>query len=154
MRNITRFSEIFFAALLLFLAPGLISAQTPAKEQGAPSAVIAPQQTSTTNDNGIDQGLAAVYGLQGVLIETLDGKVVSAQGTDQSFNPASSIKLGTALVALHTLGPNHRFTTGFWTDGSFDKASGQLLGNLYVTGRDPSFHHEHGVMIARQLNSL
>jgi D-alanyl-D-alanine carboxypeptidase/D-alanyl-D-alanine-endopeptidase (penicillin-binding protein 4) len=95
-----------------------------------------------------------VYGVQGVSIETLDGKVVAAQAADQKFNPASSIKLATALIALHTFGPNHRFTTGFWTDGSFDKANGQILGNLYVTGRDPSFHHEHAVMIARQLNSL
>jgi D-alanyl-D-alanine carboxypeptidase/D-alanyl-D-alanine-endopeptidase (penicillin-binding protein 4) len=79
---------------------------------------------------------------------------VSAQATDQTFNPASSIKLATALVALRTFGPNNRFTTGFWTDGPFDKASGTIQGNLYVTGGDPSFHHEHAVMIARQLNSL
>jgi len=57
-------------------------------------------------------------------------------------------------VALRNFGPNHRFTTGFWTDGSFDKETGQVMGNLYVTGRDPSFHHEHAVMIALQLNSL
>ena len=89
-----------------------------------------------------------------MLIETLDGKIVSSQAADQRFNPASSIKLATALVALQNFGPNHRFTTGFWTDGSFDKATGTIQGNLYVTGRDPSFHHEHAVMIARQLNNL
>src|SRR6185503_1733430 len=33
-------------------------------------------------------------------------------------------------------------------------ASGRIVGNLYVTGRDPSFHHEHAVMIARDLNNL
>ena len=79
---------------------------------------------------------------------------MSAQAVDEAFNPASSIKLATALVALRNFGPNHRFSTGFWTDGSLDKASGQIMGNLYVTGRDPSFHHEHAVMIARQLNTL
>lgn len=154
MQNKARFSNIFFATLLLFVAPGLLPAQTPAKEQGTPSPVVAPQQTPTTTEGGTDQGLAPVHGLQGVLIETLDGKIVSAQAADQSLNPASSIKLATALVALHTFGPNYRFTTGFWTDGSFDKANGQILGNLYLTGRDPSFHHEHAVMIAQQLNSL
>jgi D-alanyl-D-alanine carboxypeptidase/D-alanyl-D-alanine-endopeptidase (penicillin-binding protein 4) len=154
MQNKARFSNILFATLLLFVAPGLLPAQTPAKEQGTPPPVVAPKQTPTTNAGGTDQGLAPVYGLQGVLIETLDGKMVSAQAADQGFNPASSIKLATALVALHTFGPNYRFTTGFWTDGSFDKADGQILGNLYVTGRDPSFHHEHAVMIAQQLNSL
>lgn len=95
-----------------------------------------------------------VYGLQGVLVETVDGKVVSGQSVDQPFNPASAIKLGTALVALQNFGPGHRFTTGFWTDGFLNKATGELQGNLYVTGRDPSFHFEHAVMVARQLNQM
>jgi D-alanyl-D-alanine carboxypeptidase/D-alanyl-D-alanine-endopeptidase (penicillin-binding protein 4) len=119
-------------------------AQTP-----SPSP-IPPAQTSAANDYSVP----TVYGLQGVLIETLDGKIVSAQATDQGFNPASSVKLATALVALHNLGPNHRFITGFWTDGSIDKANGAIFGNLYVAGRDPSFHYEHGIMIAKELNAL
>src|ERR1044071_3880124 len=51
-------------------------------------------------------------------------------------------------------GPQHRFTTGFWTDGVFDKTPGQIQGNLYVTGRDPSFHYEHAIMVAHQLNNM
>ncbi len=140
------------AAFVLLIVRVPLAAQTPAKEQNTSPSVATPQQTQTQTTT--DNVLAPVYGLQGVLIETLDGKIVSAQAVDQTFNPASSIKLATAFVALHNFGPNHRFTTGFWTDGSVDKASGQILGNLYVTGRDPSFHHEHAVMIARQLNSL
>ena len=144
--------RIFAAAIFLLLAQLPLSAQTPAKEQTTPTPVTTQQQiqVQTTPDDAV----APVYGLQGVLIETLDGKVVSAQAVDQAFNPASSIKLATALVALRNFGPNHRFSTGFWTDGSLDKASGQITGNLYVTGRDPSFHHEHAMMIARQLNGL
>src|SRR5882672_10835711 len=117
MQNKARFSNIFFAALLLFVAPGRLPAQTPAKEQGVPSPVAIPQQTPTPTGNASDNGLAPVYGVQGVLIETLAGKVVSEQASDQKFNPASSIKLATAFVALRTFGPNYRFTTGFWTDG-------------------------------------
>jgi D-alanyl-D-alanine carboxypeptidase len=154
MQNKARFSNIFFAGLLLLVAPGRLPAQTPTKEPGPPSPVATPQQAPTPTVNGSDNDSAPVYGVQGVLIETLGGRIVSAQAPDQGFNPASSIKLATAFVALRTFGPNYRFTTGFWTDGSFDKATGQVLGNLYVTGGDPSFHHEHGVMIARQLNSL
>jgi D-alanyl-D-alanine carboxypeptidase/D-alanyl-D-alanine-endopeptidase (penicillin-binding protein 4) len=152
--------HITAAAFFLLVAPSLLAAQVPAKEQNpslpvaAPSPLAPPQQTPTTTVDENDRGLPPVYGVQGVLIETLDGRIVSAQAVDEAFNPASSIKLATALVALRNFGPNHRFTTGFWTDGSFDKANGQILGNLYVTGRDPSFHHEHAVMIARQLNSL
>ena len=95
-----------------------------------------------------------LYGVQGVLIETLDGKVVSSQGELDQFNPASNLKLATALVALRTFGPQHRFATGVWTDGVLDKATGVLSGSLYVSGRDPSFHYEHGVLLARELNKL
>lgn len=137
-------------AIFVLVAQGSLVAQTEGQNRSTPVAVQQQTQIKTTTDDG----MTPIYGLQGVLIETLAGKVVSSQAVDQTFNPASSIKLATALVALRNFGPNHRFTTGFWTDGSVDKATGQLLGNLYVTGRDPSFHHEHAVMIALQLNTL
>jgi serine-type D-Ala-D-Ala carboxypeptidase/endopeptidase (penicillin-binding protein 4) len=120
---------------------------TPLNSQPA---VSTPQPSQPTNNGE----LTPVYGFQGVLVETIDGKIVSSQAADQEFNPASSIKLATALVALQTFGPQHRFSTGFWTDGSFDKTNGQIQGNFYVTGRDPSFHYEHAVMVAHQLNAL
>jgi D-alanyl-D-alanine carboxypeptidase/D-alanyl-D-alanine-endopeptidase (penicillin-binding protein 4) len=89
-----------------------------------------------------------------VLVETVDGKVISSQSENELFNPASTLKLATALVALQTFGPSHRFATGVWSDGTFDKATGVLDGNLYVSGRDPSFHYEHAVLLARELNGL
>ena len=95
-----------------------------------------------------------LYGLQGVLVETLDGNVVSNQSETATFNPASTLKLATALRALRTFGPQHRFATGVWTDGVLDKTTGKLTGNLYISGRDPSFHYEHGVLLARELNNL
>lgn len=95
-----------------------------------------------------------LYGLQGVVIETLDGKIVSSQNEIEQFNPASTLKLATALVALQTLGPSHRFATGVWTDGTIDKNTGVLTGNLYISGRDPSFHYEHAVLLAKELNGL
>ncbi|HEY2964473.1 MAG TPA: D-alanyl-D-alanine carboxypeptidase [Pyrinomonadaceae bacterium] len=95
-----------------------------------------------------------LYGVQGVLVETLDGKVVSSQAENDQFNPASTLKLATALMALKTLGPDHRFATAVWTDGQLDKATGALNGNLYVSGRDPSFHYEHAILLARELNTL
>jgi D-alanyl-D-alanine carboxypeptidase/D-alanyl-D-alanine-endopeptidase (penicillin-binding protein 4) len=95
-----------------------------------------------------------LYGYQGVLVETLDGKVISSQAENDQFNPASTLKLATALVALQTLGPSHRFATGVWTDGTIDKTTGVLTGNLYISGRDPSFHYEHAVLLAREMNTL
>lgn len=87
-------------------------------------------------------------------MEALDGRVVSSQAAFDTFNPASAVKLATALVALETLGPAHRFNTGVWTDGALDRESGTVNGNLYISGMDPSFHYEHAVMIAHQLNLL
>ena len=138
-----RLTKLLLLMLTLAAVPLMIVAQ-PAATPTPP--VVTPLTT--------EQTAPTVYGLQGVLIETVDGKMVSEQAANELFNPASAIKLGTALVALQTLGPNHRYTTAFWTNGSFNKATGELNGNLYVTGRDPSFHYEHAVMIARQMNNL
>jgi D-alanyl-D-alanine carboxypeptidase/D-alanyl-D-alanine-endopeptidase (penicillin-binding protein 4) len=146
-------AQTFLSVVLLLVCAALCNGQSPlpqpetsAKPAASPAGVIT-QQTASKDE-------PLVYGLQGVLIETLDGKTVSAQATDLGFNPASSVKLGLALIALHNFGPRYRFTNGFWTDGTINKTTGELTGNLYVTGRDPSFHYEHGVMIARQLNNL
>lgn len=141
--------NIFVTAILLLTMLGSVSAQAQTPQPNAPvTSPSAQQQTEAQSD------VAPIYGLQGVLIETVDGKSVSAQSVDQALNPASAIKLATALVALQNFGPQHRFATGFWTNGFINKQTGEIQGNLYVTGRDPSFHYEHAVMVARQLNNL
>ena len=95
-----------------------------------------------------------VYGRLGMLVETMDGQVVKEYGADEQFNPASTVKLAMALDALHTLGPAHRFATVVWTTGAFDPQTGTITGDLIISGRDPSFHYEHAVMLARELNRL
>ncbi|HKG98560.1 MAG TPA: D-alanyl-D-alanine carboxypeptidase [Pyrinomonadaceae bacterium] len=114
----------------------------------------APQEAPQASPRAPTETTRPLYGLQGVLIETLAGTVVSSQAENEQFNPASTMKLATALVALRTLGPEHRFATGVWTDGVLDKTTGSLNGSLYISGRDPSFHYEHGVLLARELNKL
>ena len=95
-----------------------------------------------------------VYGRLGMLVETADGRVLKEYAADEQFNPASVVKLATALDALHTFGPQHRFATVVWTTGTLDPQTGTITGDLIVSGRDPSFHYEHAVMIARELNRL
>jgi D-alanyl-D-alanine carboxypeptidase/D-alanyl-D-alanine-endopeptidase (penicillin-binding protein 4) len=92
--------------------------------------------------------------MRGVLVETLDGRMLMSESVDQAFNPASAVKLATALTAIRTFGVDHRFTTGVWTTGAFDQATGTINGDLIISGRDPSFHYEHAVMLARELNRL
>jgi len=153
MHKEIRQAKIFLSVLLLLSGAAVSAGQSPLPlPTASPKADASPAGAATQQLEGTEEPL--VYGLQAVLIETVDGKTVSAQAADQAFNPASSIKLGLALVALHNFGPQYRFTNGFWTDGTINKITGELNGNLYVTGRDPSFHYEHAVMIARLLNNL
>ena len=91
---------------------------------------------------------------QGALVETVGGSPVMEQAADIAFNPASAVKLATALAALRSFGPEHRFATAVWTDGTLNPTTGTITGNLIISGRDPSFHYEHAVMIARELNRL
>src|ERR1051325_10123132 len=131
---------IFFTFLTIGLCTS-VAAQVP---------VASPSPSPSPSAENARQ----LYGLEGVLIEALDGKFVSAQSENEPFNPASTLKLATALIALRTLGPDHRFATGVWTDGTFDKTTDTLTDTLYISGRDPSFHYEHGVLLARELNQL
>jgi D-alanyl-D-alanine carboxypeptidase/D-alanyl-D-alanine-endopeptidase (penicillin-binding protein 4) len=123
-------------------------------QQAAPAEMGPPAAVSDAKTTAQPAYLTQIHGLQGVLAETLDGSTVAAQAVDEKFNPASSIKLATALAALKTFGPEHRFLTSVWAGGKIDQATGTLDGDLIVAGRDPSFHNEHAVMLARELNEL
>ena len=150
-------SIVIFAALLLLLVPATILAQAaspPGSAQTSQPAIATPGTSVSNQATTGSSEPRSVFGLQGVLVETLAGKTVASQSSDESFNPASAIKLATALIALRTFGPHYRFTTGIWTDGTLDRATNTIYGNLYVSGGDPSFHYEHAMMIARQLNDL
>jgi D-alanyl-D-alanine carboxypeptidase/D-alanyl-D-alanine-endopeptidase (penicillin-binding protein 4) len=158
----------FILALVVLLAP-----LAPARAQGLPqhaaatsaAAASVPQPPESVAPGGLGAAAgedvlpkaaeqAELLNHQGVLVETLDGRVVREQGADRAFNPASAVKLATALAALRTFGAKHRFATTFWITGSFDKATGTVSGDLIVSGRDPSFHDEHAVAVARELNQL
>src|SRR5688500_10944946 len=99
---------------------------TVALAQEPPSPTALPSPAASPAESG--ETARPLYGFQGVLVETLDGKAVSTQAEYDQFNPASNIKLATALVALQTFGPAHRFSTGVWADGTIDKTTGVLTG--------------------------
>ena len=91
---------------------------------------------------------------QGFILETLDGEVLAEYNADRPFNPASVVKVVTSMVAISKLGPDFRFRTTIYTDGTLDPATGTLHGSLYVMGcGDPSFFHENAMLVADQLNA-
>jgi D-alanyl-D-alanine carboxypeptidase/D-alanyl-D-alanine-endopeptidase (penicillin-binding protein 4) len=152
------------SGLLLSLQAG-VAAQDDYKPAPVPTATpyvvstwptTLPSETSpnTASDLAAQPSPTPAFYTQGVLVETLDGRVVMEQAANQLYNPASVVKLATALDALQTFGPNYRFSTVVWTNGTFDQATGTLTGDLIISGRDPSFHYEHAVAVARELNRL
>lgn len=66
-----------------------------------------------------------------VLVKS-DGRVVVERKSDQSFAPASLMKLATAIGALELLGTDYRMQTKFVTNGKF--SNGVVDGDLYVIG--------------------
>jgi D-alanyl-D-alanine carboxypeptidase/D-alanyl-D-alanine-endopeptidase (penicillin-binding protein 4) len=76
---------------------------------------------------------------QGVLIESLDGRSVFADlNSNVGFNPASVIKVATSFAALSKFGPEYHFETGFYADGSINKKTHALNGNLvFASTGDP-----------------
>ena len=157
----------FILAFVILLAQA--SAARAQMSVGVPSATPQPATPTPTsvsplppsaNDAAVAEDVLPreeeqpTFNHQGVLVETLAGQVVREQAADQPFNPASAVKLATALGALRTFGPKHRFATTFWINGTFDKTTGTVTGDLVVSGRDPSFHDEHAVAVARELNQL
>lgn len=137
---------------------GMPPAKTIVQKQ-APAPAPTP-----TNGNGITKTVSnqPSFDIQpvplaptaGILVEKAAGQTVMDNFSNYAFNPASNVKLITAFAVLKTFGPNYRYSTNVWTDGVIDSETGTLNGNLYVSGRDPSFNLEHGVAIAEALNKL
>ena len=120
------------------------------------TASSAPTAAKTSSVRTMFPALAevAIPGYSGVLIESLDGNVVIESNSQFTFNPASNVKIATAYSVLKTFGPEFRFLTNVYTDGTIDQTTGTLNGNLYVSGKDPVFGYEHAVTLANELNKL
>ncbi len=80
--------------------------------------------------------LRAAAGLPGqsgyALMDLGSGTVVEGEGVDTAFLPASVAKLPTALYALETLAPQHRFATRVLATGPV--VDGRLEGDLILSG--------------------
>ncbi|MEZ5332431.1 MAG: D-alanyl-D-alanine carboxypeptidase [Thermoanaerobaculia bacterium] len=83
-------------------------------------------------------------------VEGLDGDLISSRSGNEAVNPASVVKIATALFALTALGPDHRYETAFALEGAVEPDSGVLRGDLAIAGgNDPDFHFENALLVAR-----
>ncbi len=90
---------------------------------------------------------------QGFIVTTLKGEVLAEHNADRLYNPASVTKIATSLTAISRLGPDFKFRTSMYTDGTLDHATGILHGSLYMIGSgDPAFFSENAMMIADKMN--
>jgi serine-type D-Ala-D-Ala carboxypeptidase/endopeptidase (penicillin-binding protein 4) len=104
---------------------------------------------------------AAWYGARGeapeghaVFVQSFDGRrVYASHNADTAYNPASLLKLATALVALRRFGPDHRFTTRVYAEGPVDPRQKRLDGSLYLDGQDPSFGDFAANVVRRELKA-
>jgi serine-type D-Ala-D-Ala carboxypeptidase/endopeptidase (penicillin-binding protein 4) len=90
----------------------------------------------------------------GIKIYSLDrGESLFELRADKLFVPASNLKVLTTAVALQTLGPNYRFPTQLYTDGTLK--DGVLNGNLYIKGNgDPKFVTEQMWLLVNELKNI
>jgi serine-type D-Ala-D-Ala carboxypeptidase/endopeptidase (penicillin-binding protein 4) len=167
--------SLLFAAVLIFSLAGIGAGQAPpllqdikvvkdgrsAAPTATPSLVqktgsVAPAPPPLNAVRTLFPALADVEipGYSGVLVESLDGKVVLETNAATTFNPASNVKIATAYAILKTFGPDFRFLSNIYTDGTIDRTTGTLNGNLYISGKDPMFGYQHAITVANELNKL
>jgi D-alanyl-D-alanine carboxypeptidase/D-alanyl-D-alanine-endopeptidase (penicillin-binding protein 4) len=128
---------------LLVLLFGTVHAQQISRNVTSGDAVRNPaaRLASVSESNYLNELALRGFNLesQGLLIESLDGRNVYAElNSGIGFNPASVIKVATSFAALSKFGPDYHFETAFYTDGSINKKTRTLNGNLilHATG-DP-----------------
>ena len=145
--------------------PGVETIATPAAAATAPEDATRPRIVNLAPGEAapLNPLVAAyadslsVYGFsadnQGFIVTTLKGEVLGEHNADRLYNPASVTKIATSLTAISRLGPDFKFRTSLYTDGTFDPSTGILHGSLYVIGSgDPAFFSENAMMIADKMN--
>ncbi|HEX2716859.1 MAG TPA: D-alanyl-D-alanine carboxypeptidase/D-alanyl-D-alanine-endopeptidase [Gemmatimonadaceae bacterium] len=109
-------------------------------EPPIPRATTPTSAGALSNDVGVMLGGGTRSGRWGVMIVSLTrGDTLYQRGADELLQPASTMKLMTAALALENFGPEHQFTTEVFRDGALD-SSGAVNGSLYLRGAgDPGF---------------
>ena len=85
---------------------------------------------------------SAQWGIQ--ILDPADNKVLVEVNPDKPFLPASVLKVVTTSAAIEKLGPDFKFRTGVYTNGTID-AEGSLSGDIILVGRgDPNLMDTYG----------
>ena len=103
---------------------------------------------------------SAQWGIQ--ITDPADNKVLVEVNPDKPFLPASVLKVVTTSAAIEKLGPDFRYRTGVYTNGTLD-TDGSVSGDIILVGRgDPNLVDTYGELspkpallnLAEQLQDL
>jgi D-alanyl-D-alanine carboxypeptidase/D-alanyl-D-alanine-endopeptidase (penicillin-binding protein 4) len=120
-------------ALPVFLVAALL---LPAFASAGPSGTLETIQTKIAQFLKRPGVRSARWGIE--IIDPISRSVVLSVNPDKAFLPASVLKVVTTAAALEKLGPDFRFRTGVYTDGTI-LPDGTLDGDLILVGRgDPN----------------
>jgi len=90
---------------------------------------------------------SAQWGIE--ILDPVDQKVVLSVNPERAFLPASVLKVITTATALEKLGPDYRFRTGVYTDGTH-LPDGTVAGDLILVGRgDPNLADPAGELLEK-----
>lgn len=141
---------LLLLAVIIFVWPvqtqEAVSDLDDLREPAQIEAVASVQYLKELSSRGVS------LGAQGVRIETLDGGLIIADHqSDKVFNPASLVKVATSLAALERFGPDHRFETAFYVDGTLGD-NGVLDGDLFLSSDgDPVMGTTDLIRLAREV---
>jgi D-alanyl-D-alanine carboxypeptidase/D-alanyl-D-alanine-endopeptidase (penicillin-binding protein 4) len=83
--------------------------------------LIAVPRQATELNAGTQGDFENLIGKHDALLVTApDGKIIFSINSEKILIPASTLKIFTALVALHYLGPNYKFATEFYLDNDLN----------------------------------
>jgi len=150
------------AVWALGASPALEAEASPPPPVDASAAPSTPVDPALPLDEAIDALLADAEFLRGskdgpvrVGISVVDletGASLYEHEAQTALNPASNAKLITTAAALRVLGPEHRYATRIWAEGS--TRDGAIGGKLYLQGGgDPSLVTGEVYELAGQLEA-
>ncbi len=149
-----------FCASTVFLVAGLTqfthAADLVSQEtafQYIPKAVATSLEKSQIPQDAISISVREIgQAHEGKEIQYFSKTVLDWRSTE-AMNPASTIKLVTTLAGLDVLGPQYRWRTKLFTDGTIHQ--GVLKGNLYLQGTgDPKLIPEELARMMKDLQGL
>ncbi len=138
---------------ILLVASFLLVSAVEAEGGGAAAATAtSPAKLSERLDAALlGRGLRRAR-VSALVVRARDGAVLFERSPDQALTPASNMKILTAMAALETFGPTHRFETAVLADRS--PGADGVVGTLYVRGGgDPAMTSEDWWRLSADLYS-